>query len=352
MFRLRHLLLFAFATPAWAADPLPAVGADVSQITVSGISSGGYMSVQFHVAHSSRVSGAGIVAGGPYECAQGSASRALSNCMAPDGNDPVPDTATSLGRVNEDAAAGRIDAPTGLSGDRVWLLSGGADRTVERPVVDALAAFYRTWISADALAYVKLPGAGHAMISADDPQANACNTSEPPFINRCETAEPPGTLFDAPGQLLNHLLGPLQAKAAEARGELISFDQIPFTDAADALGMSQTGYAYVPTGCRGQQCKVHVAFHGCRQSADQIGTTYVTEAGYNRWAESNRIIVLYPQTTPRYGWTWSGWWPRWVFNPKACWDWWGYEDADYATAKGVQIKAVMGMIEQLGQPAP
>ena len=351
MLRLRFMLLAAVAAPGWAAEPLPALGADVGQITVSGISSGGYMSVQFHVAHSSRVAGAGILAGGPYECAEGSSARALSNCMAPDGGDPVPDTRTSLERVNEDAAAGRVDAPTGLANDRVWLLSGGADRTVTRPVVDALAAFYRTWISGDGLAYVKLPGAGHAMISADDPQANACGTSEPPFINQC-ALDAAGTLFDAPGQLLAHLLGPLQAKAAQASGELVSFDQTPFTSAAGALGMGQTGYAYIPSGCRGQSCRVHVAFHGCRQSADQIGTTYVTEAGYNRWAESNRLIVLYPQTIPRYGWTWSGWWPRWVFNPKGCWDWWGYEDADYATARGVQIKAVMGMVERLGQRTP
>jgi len=352
MLRLRLALLCAVTTPAWAADPLPALGADVRQITVSGISSGGYMSVQFHVAHSDRVSGAGILAGGPYECAEGSSFRALNNCMAPDADDPVPATRVTLARVSDDADAGRIDAPSGLTGDRVWLFSGDRDETVERPVMDALAAFYRTWISGDALAYVKLPDAGHAMISADDPGANACETSDPPFINQCPLPAPPGGLFDAPGALLNHLLGPLQAKAAEATGEIIPFDQTPFTDQAGALGMGRTGYAYVPESCRDQACQVHVAFHGCRQSADQIGTTYVTEAGYNRWAESNRLIILYPQTIPRYGWTWSGWWPSWVFNPKGCWDWWGYEDEDYATAQGVQIKSVMAMVERLGQPRP
>jgi len=346
------LLLFALGGQALAAEPLPPLAADVDEITVSGISSGAYMSVQFHVAHSSRVGGAGILAGGPYECAEGSTYRALNNCMEPDGSDPVPSTQTSLAHVNDDAATGRIDAPTGLANDRVWLFSGGADHTVTRPVMDALAAFYRTWISGDRLLYRKLPNAGHAMISADDPQANACNTSAPPFINRCERPDAPGEPVDAPGELLAHLLGPLQPKAAQADGALIAFDQTPFTDAAGALGMGQTGYVYVPNSCRGAHCRVHVAFHGCRQSVDQIGTTYVTEAGYNRWAESNHLIVLYPQTTPRYGWTWSGWWFSWVFNPKGCWDWWGYEDAHYATREGVQIKAVMAMIERLGETGP
>ena len=37
---------------------------DKTKISVSGISSGGYMAVQFHVAYSETIMGAGIVAGG------------------------------------------------------------------------------------------------------------------------------------------------------------------------------------------------------------------------------------------------------------------------------------------------
>jgi hypothetical protein len=50
------------------------------QISVSGISSGGYMAHQFHVAHSQHIMGAGIVAGGPYYCARGSIVDALTRC--------------------------------------------------------------------------------------------------------------------------------------------------------------------------------------------------------------------------------------------------------------------------------
>lgn len=340
--RFALLLLTAVTAPASPAA-LPALGVQPTAVTVSGVSSGGYMAVQFHVAHASIVDGAGVLAAGPYECAEGSMWRALEDCMSPDADNPVPDTASSVARVEEDAAAGRIDAPAGLTGDRVWLLSGGADHTVARAVVDALAAFYRTWIDADALTYVTVPNAGHAMLSLDDPQANTCDTSEPPFINRCEGV-------DAAGQLLTQLLGPLRPKAASAKGELLAFSQVAYARAAGAYGMGSTAYLYVPTGCRAGNCRVHVAFHGCRQSADQIGMRFVEFAGYNRWAESNRVVVLYPQTTPRYGWAWTGGWPRWVFNPKACWDWWGYEDADYATREGVQIDAVKRMLDRLAQP--
>ena len=45
-----------------ATEPLPALGVDASQTSVSGISSGAYMAGQFHLAFSTTVVGAGVVA--------------------------------------------------------------------------------------------------------------------------------------------------------------------------------------------------------------------------------------------------------------------------------------------------
>src|SRR5574337_2196244 len=122
--------------------------------------------------------------------------------------------------------------------------------------------------------------------------------------------------LDAPGALLAHLLGPLIPKAAEADGELLAFDQRPYAAAADASSLGDQGYVYVPKGCRGGGCRLHVVFHGCRQSADQLGERFVRGAGYNRWAEANHLVILYPQTTPRYGWR-AAWPPRWTYNPRS-----------------------------------
>jgi poly(3-hydroxybutyrate) depolymerase len=72
-----------------ANDPLPAYGADPA-VTVSGISSGGFMAVQLHVAHSSTVKGAGVLAGGPYYCAQGNLWAAFYRCTSPTSWAPVP----------------------------------------------------------------------------------------------------------------------------------------------------------------------------------------------------------------------------------------------------------------------
>ncbi len=56
---------------AQAAVNLPQLNIDKTQTTVSGLSSGGFMAAQLHVAYSETFAkGAGIVAGGPFYCAE------------------------------------------------------------------------------------------------------------------------------------------------------------------------------------------------------------------------------------------------------------------------------------------
>lgn len=342
---LRGALLAAcFGAPAlaWPAEPLPALAARLDGLTVSGISSGGYMAVQFAVAHSTLVGGVGALAAGPYDCAEGSMWRAVNHCMSPTLGARPPDATRTRERIERHARAGRVDPPEGLRDDRVWLLAGGADRTVAREVVDALGTFYNTTLPAQAVRFVTLPEAGHAMISVADDAPNGCPTSEPPYINRCGD-------FDAAGELLGHLLGPLAARRDPPEGALRAFAQAPYTSVAPhELSLGDDGYVFIPQTCRSGGCRVHVAFHGCRQSVTEVGQRFVAGAGYNEWADANRLIVLYPQTTPRMGFAWGS--LRWVYNPKGCWDWWGYTDEHYATRDGGQIEAVRAMLEQLSRP--
>src|SRR5512143_408122 len=65
-------VLAAARAVAASTDRLPALAVAADGTTASGISSGGYMAVQFHVAHSRLIHGAAIFAAGPYYCAQGS----------------------------------------------------------------------------------------------------------------------------------------------------------------------------------------------------------------------------------------------------------------------------------------
>jgi len=327
--RAGYLILASLLSslPVFAAEALPALGASTEKLTVSGLSSGAFMAVQMHVAHSSRVYGAGILAGGPYYCAQNSAWQAVTACMSPFLLTPPP-TADLVSETKTQAAAQHIDSPENLRHARVWILSGAQDETVKPEIVDTLHDFYAAWLPASSMLYERLPDAGHAMITPDASGAHECRITASPWINHCGN-------FDAPGRLLAHLLGPLQEKAAQAKGELLLFDQSEFIAAGEAKIMDERAYVYLPSGCRAGGCRIHVAFHGCKQQAQEIGDLYAREAGYNRWAETNRLIVLYPQTLKSNS------------NPNGCWDWWGYSGPDYHLRTGKQIGAVWKMIERL-----
>lgn len=312
-------LLFFLSTGA-AAERLPALGAETSKVTVSGVSSGGYMAVQMHVAYSGRVNGAGAIAAGPYYCAAGSLWTAWNTCMT--GLPPA-----SKADAERFAREGRIDPLANLAGAPVWLFSGSRDRTVTADVVEALARQYALFGAK--LALVKDKPAGHAMVT--EHAGAACGATEPPFINDCD--------YDAAGEILRYLLGRLSPPSDASRGRLIEFEQGEF-GAGRAISMGKTGFAYVPESCAKERCRVHVAFHGCRQGGEAIGDRFAREAGYNRWAEQNRLIVLYPQAVAQYASS--------AFNPRGCWDWWGYTGAAYATKEAPQMRSVFAMVERLG----
>ncbi len=100
--------------------------------------------------------------------------------------------------------------------------------------------------------------------------------------------------------------------------------------------MSVKGMLYVPDDCRRQMgCRVHIAFHGCGQNRASVGDTFITDAGYLAWADTNRLVVLFPQVAQN------------ALNPQGCWDWWGYTGRDYLTRQAPQIVAVHRMLLHL-----
>ncbi len=282
------------------------------------------MAVQLHVAHSAQVKGVGVLAAGPYYCAQGSLWTALYNCMQPGSWSPLPDPKILKQETDLLAKAERIDPTKNLAAARVWLFNGTRDRTVYPAVVHGLREYYALYGVKTEL--VNKP-AGHAMPTVDAGTKDCVATREP-YINDCD--------YDAAGELLRYVLGAVRAPAAKASGRLLEFEQEPH---AAGARMGDKGFVYVPKACEKGRCRVHVALHGCRQSAEDIGDQFAREAGYNRWADGNRLIVLYPQAAPS--------WNFLAFNPRGCWDWWGYTGADYHTREGAQVKAVMAMLKRL-----
>ena len=322
------------ATGAIGATPsLPPLHASPSQTSVSGLSSGAFMAVQLQVAYSSTIVGAGVVAGGPYYCAADNMLLA-GICM---GQMPLVSLNPSLmvsaaRRFGQD---GRIDPLDNLAQRRIYVFSGRNDTVVRQPAVNATAAFFQeAGVRRENLAYVNDLPAGHAIITHD--HGNECGANSAPYISQCVRG---ARGYDQAGELLGHIYGPLKAPAAKAQGRIVAFDQREFADGA--TGMADTGFLYVPPTCETRGgCRVHVAIHGCLQAAESIGDRFYSHAGYNSWAETNRLLVLYPQVNKSIV----------PFNPQGCWDWWGYTSPAYAEKSGRQMRAIMNMVARLAQP--
>jgi len=339
-------LILLLPLSAWAADsatprlePLPALGALTDQSSVSGLSSGAFMASQFHIAYSKNLVGVGVVAGGPWNCAATNpyalpSINAMTSCMNPLPSIPFPDPDYLTDLANDSAALGVIDNPANIKDDRIYLFSGKSDETVVTAVVDTTAAFYRQMgVAAQQIHYNKSVDAGHAFIT-DNRADNPCAETEPPYINNCG--------FEQSQRLLNHIYGALNPPTPQPGGDLIQFDQAEFVDGPQA-GMGASAYVYVPQQCYQEACKVHVAFHGCGQSAAEIGTRYVVGTGYNPIADNNGIIVLYPQVAKAQALS---------LNPKGCWDFWGYTGLNlppyiYYQQSAPQMQAIDRMIRRL-----
>ncbi|KAJ6437302.1 gamma-thionin family domain-containing protein [Purpureocillium lavendulum] len=140
--------------------------------------------------------------------------------------------------------------------------------------------------------------------------------SSSPYISNCN--------YDGAGAVLSWMYGNMTARNDDSpKGATVSFDQ---TGTYGTAGMDRTGYLYVPAACKSggsAVCKLHVALHGCLQSYSQIGSKYIDNTGFKKWADTNNIIVLFPQAVPDYAshtlWTGAS-----LPNPGACWDWVGW----------------------------
>lgn len=387
--RRLEILAFALLT-AWSSahadDGLGlARGGNPNDVTISGVSSGAAMAIQYAVAHSSSVQGVGSIAGPGWGCADGRISVAINNCMC-GRQSPVPNVAaarTLAGRGAIDRlASGR---PQALK--RSYVFQSGADHTVVKQSgqasIDFLTAFIGQTPAVDrGNAVDGSDRAGHGIVSPDGIDSCQFDGSEKSYVRRCRAEDNAGKLFLA-------LYAPDSAYDANKRVKYIpetevwKFGQQPIIDkigksdakvAGDAIwglpysterrknfDMADTGYLYVPSSCRssGSRCRIHIALHGCKQNAKEFANT----AGYNNWADYYHVIVIYPALEPvalpseevcamppAFSIADSSWVKP---NLNGCWDWWGYLDNErpqakrYLTKKAPQIRVIESIIDEV-----
>ena len=323
---MRVLLMILFligpaVTAANESTPKPTI--DPERVTVSGISSGAHMAQQLHIAYSDLFSGAGILSGGPFGCADNSLTTAMSRCMM--NTDPLP-VADLVAKIQAAAAAGNIADTTNLADDRVWLFHGTADSTISAEVHEAAAAVYDAFIPAENIRRVTNVEAGHFFPARG--RGHACTELKPPFVGDCD--------YDAAGELLQYLYPGLQPPSSAPAAHL----QLVTLPGADDAGLLETAYLYVPPACAdgARACALHLVLHGCGQSAATVGTDFIEQSGYLPWADANDIVVAFPQVEKSL---------MNPLNPHTCWDWWGYTGENCLWRDGPQMKLVAGWIKTM-----
>lgn len=299
------------------------------EVTVSGVSSGGFMSAQMLVAYSNDIKGAGLFASGPYFCTRGVAAT-IVDCMT-----------TGLSIYTEQLilaaegfeALGLVDKLSNIQNSRVYLFSGKNDYIVWQGVVKKNEEFFRK-LGANIQTEFDLE-AEHCFPT--DFFGNECGKLGSPYINNCG--------YKGSKNSLEHIMGTTLLTKVDYKTEnLLSFDQSKYNPGMSS-SFADSGMIYVPDGCKEKACPLHVAFHGCSQTVKDIGLDYVYGTGFLGIAEANDIIILYPQVKI------SSIYP---YNPKGCWDWWGYSEVipspvqwSYPTKDGTQMKAVYSMIKDI-----
>lgn len=375
---------FSITIPILLACPMQAQGQRLlpvlnleTEVTVSGLSSGAFMTVQIQTAFSSRISGAGVVAGGPFGCAEthnvysslytygyltAGEAQATTFCLRPKW--PVVRSISAqqeaealqqvMDKLQLKALLGDIDPLGNMESDRIYLFWGLKDRLVRQETMRMLHDSYLALgIPEGNITYVESVEAGHAFLS--DQGDVPCAQTEPDFINRCASdGLEGGPAGDQAHDILATVLPEMDWSDGSApppmiEDNLMAFNQAAYSDGA--WGMDDVGFYYLPEICKKSRCPLHIALHGCKQGqsipfgGDTMKKRYPQLTGYSRWAEKMGIVVLYPQA-------------RIVLptdsnahrNPDGCWDWWGYSSMNYLGKSAPQMAAIARMAEAMGAP--
>ncbi|EXA28966.1 hypothetical protein FOVG_19466 [Fusarium oxysporum f. sp. pisi HDV247] len=333
MFSLIKILRLAgIAGPGVLAAELSAYNVDPNSVSVSGFSAGGFMAAQLGVAYSDTFKiGFGVLAGGPYDCAR---NQHYTNCMynlTPSITQPVANMKSWSGN--------QIDPIANLPNRKIYMQVGSADTTVGPKPLNQLKAQLANFVGQSKVSFVTTNGAAHVFPTDFSATGNNnCGRAASPYISNCG--------YDGAGDVLKWMYGALNPRTNRAlSGTLVSFAQ---TGTKGASGMDTTGYLYVPQVCQDGStvCKLHVALHGCQQSYGHIGSKFIDNTGYNKWADANKIIILYPQAKVDHT-VHSIWGGTMLSNSNACFDWMGWYGSNADQRGGAQVAAMVNQVNKI-----
>lgn len=395
-----YCLSFSTAQAFTQTAPLRVL-VDPDQISVSGVSSGGYMAMQLHVAYSDLFMGVGAIAGGPYYCAEDRPPEDINKiktiCMLGVGADLTANTYIDAARQAE--GEGKISSLENLKDDKVYLFNSQSDQVINPLLGYISKLFYEEFVEnsvrqIEAWSYIAKFGpfypVAHGMPTDNemfdeymglDKYSTPCAPSNSqqyswfpnqflrgndPWMYHCDAFLLSG--YNLAQDILDHIYGTLRDPETANMNRMFGFNQLEYIDdpsittvqQLNDAGLDEEGYVYVPEDCmaNAKACRIHVALHGCQMFpkwtfTGKVGSDFegqeVTFGGlyrenvYNTVAEANDIIMVYPQAH-NIGTVEAD------TNPYGCWEFWAFEDANidtYYTREGREMKFIANVVQAL-----
>jgi hypothetical protein len=360
-------------------------------VTISGISSGGFMAAQMGVIYSEQISGVGLVAGGFYGCAgnhfqdmyqlaqiNGTGDRALflwgpmnplyqalEICMkSPSLAQTNTEQVTDLYRKN------LIADPKNLVRQKIYIYQGLNDKTVHPDMQLKTKDFY-TALNVSSKNILLSQSEGAHTFPTDQKNLNSCSEEDVPYVSSCHK--------NVSGEILNFLIGPELQRTPLNLKNIYTVKQ---NLQKKPNSIADYGYVIANQYCvqNPEKCHLHVALHGCdmsdsydkdfdaayrqyalfgylkmrtksetpplsrlpyiEQKINKMGLQqFVQHSGYGDYVEKNNVIVLFPQTQITV--------QSYPNNPKGCWDWYGATGEKYSTNQGSETKWLMSYISSI-----
>lgn len=299
---------------------IPALAQSESKITISGISSGGFMASQMATTYSSQISGVGTVAGGFFYCAKNHMQEKIAEgrkniflgsrnlflfeaspkfygdaligpvtpfrnqtkdqqqWVTPSVANPTYESVAvcmqnpvlaTLPELQEFAQKGLIDSPENLRSQQAYIYQGDLDTVVNPQMGKRMVDFYTAnQVPTEQIKKKTLPG-GHNF-PTDKLNLNDCQNQSMPYVSSCE--------YNLAEDMLQHLLKrKLSRSETPSLENLYRIDQnlqpqnenLPQKDwKSPAPSLAAYGYLYAGQACleNPSNCDVHVALHGCEMS--------------------------------------------------------------------------------------
>lgn len=299
-FLILHLHFIVFAT---------------EKISISGVSSGGYMAEQFAIAHSDLVFGLGVFSAGIPGCVRQNNLLEIHRCMKSSDQVNLQEIQMLYRAKEKNQIIARLDFFKEI---QVHIYHGQQDQVVTAKMMSLNQQLIESFGAKVSARLISNLAHGLPVFKAK----NQCEKTASPWINQCEMS---GAL-DLFSQLYR---GRFKQNRTDGKWFIYHLENELLTD--DEINKSNLNTAmasYVPSVCEKIDCPVHMVLHGCQQSPEFVDEQFLLNSDFVQAANQYGVVLLFPSINKSSR------------NPYGCWDWWGYTGIHYDDQLGPQIRVL------------